>query len=170
MKESPLKKETSSICCFGDGKGYVVGSIEGRCGVVNIDFDKIEQDQESDFCFRCHRIEDKNRTPQTTDVYTVNNISFNRQYNTLATAGGDGSYVIWNKDTKARYRSSNKSSTVTAPMTNVCFSEDAQVLAFSIGEDYNLGGVAAQQAANQGNNKPGLYVRKCKQDDVIKRK
>lgn len=37
---SPLKYPTTSIACFSDGKGYVIGSIEGRCGVKYIDLDK----------------------------------------------------------------------------------------------------------------------------------
>jgi mRNA export factor len=37
LRESPLKYATSSISVFGDGKGYAIGSIEGRCGIVNID-------------------------------------------------------------------------------------------------------------------------------------
>lgn len=40
--ESPLKYATSAICCFGDGKGYAVGSIEGRCGIVNVNFSNPE--------------------------------------------------------------------------------------------------------------------------------
>ena len=35
--ESPLKFATTSIAVFGDGKGYAVGSIEGRCGIKNYD-------------------------------------------------------------------------------------------------------------------------------------
>jgi mRNA export factor len=38
VSESPLKYSTSAICCFGDGKGYAVGSIEGRCGIVYVNF------------------------------------------------------------------------------------------------------------------------------------
>jgi mRNA export factor len=34
---SPLKNVTTSVCCFPDGKGYAIGSIEGRCGIKNID-------------------------------------------------------------------------------------------------------------------------------------
>jgi mRNA export factor len=37
---SPLKESTSCIQCIPDGKGYVIGSIEGRCGVKYIDLEK----------------------------------------------------------------------------------------------------------------------------------
>jgi mRNA export factor len=37
VRESPLKYATSSLCCFPQGRGMAVGSIEGRCGIINID-------------------------------------------------------------------------------------------------------------------------------------
>jgi mRNA export factor len=37
VTESPLKFPTSSITAFAKGNGYLVGSIEGRCGVKNFD-------------------------------------------------------------------------------------------------------------------------------------
>ena len=57
--ESPLKYSTSAICCFADGKGYAVGSIEGRIGIVNVNFNNIETVDLRDFCYKCHRIESK---------------------------------------------------------------------------------------------------------------
>jgi hypothetical protein len=57
VKESPLKYPTSSICAFADGKGYAIGSIEGRCGIINVDLNAPETKANSDFCFRCHRTE-----------------------------------------------------------------------------------------------------------------
>jgi mRNA export factor len=38
VEDSPLKYETSSLCAFSNGKGFTLGSIEGRCGVVNCNF------------------------------------------------------------------------------------------------------------------------------------
>ena len=76
FKESALKYPTSSICAFADGKGYCVGSIEGRCSSVNIDLNNIEAGSVKDFCFKCHRKE--NLTTRDGDCYTVNHISFNK--------------------------------------------------------------------------------------------
>ena len=59
VAESPLKFATTSIACFGDGKGYAVGSIEGRCGIKNVDPTKNEMGKGDDFCFKCHREEQK---------------------------------------------------------------------------------------------------------------
>jgi mRNA export factor len=54
--ESPLKYQTSSIGAFGDGKGFAIGSIEGRCAIMNVNFAKAKKDIcENDFCFKCHR-------------------------------------------------------------------------------------------------------------------
>ena len=36
--ESPLRFATSSLSVFADGKGFAVGSIEGRCGIQNFDW------------------------------------------------------------------------------------------------------------------------------------
>jgi mRNA export factor len=37
VMQSPLKYPTTAIACFADGRGYAIGSIEGRCGIKNID-------------------------------------------------------------------------------------------------------------------------------------
>jgi len=55
--------------------------------------------------------------------------------------GSDGTYIVWNKDTKSRYKQSVKA---PLPMTAACFSDDASILAFASGEDWSLGGDAAQ--------------------------
>lgn len=60
MTESPLKFATTSISVFGDGKGYAVGSIEGRCGIKYYDPSKQDLGKSDDFCFKCHREENKN--------------------------------------------------------------------------------------------------------------
>jgi mRNA export factor len=53
---SPLKESTSCIQCFADGKGYIVGSIEGRCGVKYIDLENNKINTNDDFCFKSHHI------------------------------------------------------------------------------------------------------------------
>ena len=97
---------------------------------------------ENDFCFKCHRVE----TPTEGDACTVNHIAFNKKHNTFATVGSDGSYIIWNKDTKSRYKASKPT---PAPMTAVCFSEDASILVFASGEDWSKGAEFAKSRPNQ---------------------
>jgi len=52
---SPLKYATSSLQAFADGKGYAIGSIEGRCGIVNVELNNPDAEDTRDFCFKCHR-------------------------------------------------------------------------------------------------------------------
>jgi hypothetical protein len=114
-----LKFATTSISCFGDGKGFVVGSIEGRCAVNWYDFAKSDKGKKDDFCFKCHRTEDKDK--KQGECYSVNAFAFNQKYNTFATFGSDGTYVTWNKDNKSKYKVSKKH---PSPMTTGDFSWD----------------------------------------------
>mmetsp|Transcript_35846 Transcript_35846/g.34893 ORF Transcript_35846/g.34893 Transcript_35846/m.34893 type:complete len:98 (+) Transcript_35846:575-868(+) len=54
---SPLKHATTSLACFADGKGYAIGSIEGRCGIKYVDLPNDKTNLQPDFCFKCHRVE-----------------------------------------------------------------------------------------------------------------
>lgn len=134
LMESPLKFATTSIQCFGDGKGFVVGSIEGRCGVNNYDTTKSDKGKGLDFCFKCHRTEDT--TKKQGECYSVNGFAFNQKYNTLASFGSDGTFATWNKDNKSKYKSSKK---FPSPMTAGDFSYDGQFLAYAIGYDWSMG-------------------------------
>ena len=162
VDQSPLKYPTSAICCFADGKGFAVGSIEGRCGIVNVSFscggDKIT---DTDFCFKCHRQD--NAASGDGDAYTVNCISFNKLHNTFSTVGSDGTYIVWNKDTKSRYKSSKPA---PLPMSVVAFSDDASMLAFCSCEDWSKGFETARNRLNTVK----IYLRKCEKDDVYKPK
>ena len=117
-----------------------MGSIEGRCGIVNVDFNNVQNTDSKDFCFKCHRQEDS--ATKQGDVYTINGIAFNQCFNTLVTVGSDGQWFTWNKDTKSRYKQSPKSQ---MPITAVAFSPDGMVLVHAHGEDWSLGAAAAQQ-------------------------
>ena len=58
------------------------------------------------------------------------------QYNTFATYGSDGAIIVWNKDTKSKYKSSKK---FPAPFTSAAFTEDGKLLAYAIGYDWSMG-------------------------------
>ena len=135
--ESPLRFETSSITCFGDGKGFAIGSIEGRCSIQNYDFGKndLGKDAQKDFCFKCHRYENV-PTQGVGIVYSVNHINFNKKYNTFATFGSDGTFITWNKDMKSKYHSSKRFS---LPIQAADFSDNAQFMAYAVGYDWNQG-------------------------------
>jgi mRNA export factor len=143
--ESPLKSESSSLCCFADGKGFNLASIEGRCSVNKVNFN-VQNPKDivtNEFCFKCHRQEEAGKDAK---AYTVNMISFNNKHKTFCTAGSDGCYIVWNKDTRARYRFSKP-----APqgMSACAFSDDASLIAFASGEDWTKGAEFAKQRPNQ---------------------
>lgn len=102
--EATLKFPLTALSCFSDGKGFCLGSIEGRCQVKNYDTKTHDKGASKDFCFKCHRKEDAQTKSAT--VWAVNGFCFNKKYNTFASYGGDGTYTTWNKDTKSKYRSS----------------------------------------------------------------
>lgn len=52
---SPLKFQTRSVEAFPNASGYAVTSIEGRCGIKNIDFNNLKEKYNEDFNFKCHR-------------------------------------------------------------------------------------------------------------------
>ena len=60
------------------------------------------------------------------------------QYNTFATYGSDGAIIVWNKDTKSKYKSSKK---FPAPFTSAAFTEDGKLLAYAIGYNWSVGPV-----------------------------
>ena len=79
-----------------------MGSIEGRVGIVKVNLQSPSTVDKDDFCFKCHRKEEAGKSDA--QIWTVNAIGFNKQHDTFATAGSDGHWVIWNKDTKSRYK------------------------------------------------------------------
>lgn len=108
VTQSPLKYATTCITCFGDGKGYAIGSIEGRCGVkyINLDGSSIINSND-DFCFKSHRVDDDPKLPscKPSQIYAVNGLTFNKKCNTFASYGQDGCYFFWNKDNKSKLKS-----------------------------------------------------------------
>ncbi|RVX02493.1 Protein RAE1 [Vitis vinifera] len=82
----------------------LVGSIEGRVGVHHLD----DAQQSKNFTFKCHR--------EGNEIYSVNSLNFHpvRFYiaiaivlvhHTFATAGSDGAFNFWDKDSKQRLKS-----------------------------------------------------------------
>ena len=140
VTESPLKFGTTAIACFADGKGFAVGSIEGRCGIKNYDLKRSDLNKDADFAFKCHR-EEKAST-KTADVYSLNTITFNKAFNTFATIGADGHYFTWNKDSKSKYKSSKK---FPAALTTADFSDDGKLFVYAIGYDYSRGFEGSKQ-------------------------
>ncbi|EGF79644.1 hypothetical protein BATDEDRAFT_25321 [Batrachochytrium dendrobatidis JAM81] len=121
---SPLKWQTRVISCFPSFNGYAIGSIEGRVAIQYIE----DRDAEKCFAFRCHRDETK--------VYPVNSISFHATYGTLATAGGDGAFHFWDKDSRMRLKLGPK---VGMPITSTAFNRNGTIFAYAVGYDWQTG-------------------------------
>ncbi|KAJ1547692.1 hypothetical protein HK096_001127, partial [Nowakowskiella sp. JEL0078] len=119
---SPLKHQTRVLSCFPSASGFAVGSIEGRVGIQNVE----DKDSHLNFSFKCHR-DDKN-------VYAVNAISFHPGYSTFSTAGADGTFNFWDKDSKQRLKSFNN---IGQPISATAFSRNGQIFAYAGSYDWS---------------------------------
>lgn len=129
---SALKWQTRVVTCLNTGSGYAIGSIEGRCAISYVD-DK-EQSQLG-FSFKCHR-EAQGAAKNETLVYSVNAISVHPVYGTFSTAGSDGTFNIWDKDSKYRLKASNKAG---GPITSTAFSRTGNIFAYAVSYDWSKG-------------------------------
>ncbi|KNC85715.1 hypothetical protein SARC_02125 [Sphaeroforma arctica JP610] len=143
--ESNLKFQTRTVACFpdlGGAKGFAYGSIEGR---VALHFVDEPVDSKNNFSFKCHR-ESPVPANQHAKIYSVNEIGFHPKYGTFSTAGSDGAYHFWDKDSKQRlkgYSTSNKfADGVIAPITASAFSADGAIFAYACSYDWGQGHAA----------------------------
>ena len=167
---SHLKYQTRKVAVFPDGKGFAEGSIEGRVAIKNIrDLNNPppinnengtimgkDPDGTDDFAFRCHRTKGN-----IVNVYSVNDIAFNKVYGTFCTIGSDGIYSIWDKKKKSRLheRSENNDG---VPLTACDFNSSGNLLAFASGYDWSRGAEAAKEY-NTSSNKIGIHYLPPKQ-------
>eukprot|EP01025_Chloroclados_australasicus_P025594 TRINITY_DN2552_c0_g2_i1.p1 TRINITY_DN2552_c0_g2~~TRINITY_DN2552_c0_g2_i1.p1 ORF type:complete len:412 (+),score=36.83 TRINITY_DN2552_c0_g2_i1:48-1238(+) len=109
--DSPLKWQTRCLTCFPDQQGYLVGSIEGRVAVQNLNENTTDR---KNFSFKCHR--DNN------DAYAVNAMNFHPVHGTFVTAGSDGSFCFWDKESRQRLRNMQRANQSISAAT---FNNDA---------------------------------------------
>jgi len=121
---SPLKYQTRIVTCFPDKTGFALGSIEGRVAIHHVD----DKDAPKNFAFKCHR--DGN------EIYAVNVIAFHPSYGTFATAGSDGTYNFWDKDSKQRLKPFSKGS---LPISAGNFNMDGTIFAYAASYDWSKG-------------------------------
>ncbi|GAM23680.1 hypothetical protein SAMD00019534_068550 [Acytostelium subglobosum LB1] len=129
--ESPLKYQTRCIALFTDQKGFALGSIEGRVAIQSF-----EENPDYTFTFKCHRdpVEKSSQKPEV--AYAVNNISFAHRYTTFATAGSDGTFSFWDKDSKSRLKQFNKQPN---SITSASFNADNTLYAYGVSYDWSRG-------------------------------
>ncbi|CAG8447329.1 5390_t:CDS:2 [Acaulospora morrowiae] len=141
---SPLKWQTRCISCFTSGNGYAIGSIEGRVGIQYVE----DKESQSSFSFKCHR--------DVNNVYSVNAISFHPIYGTFSTAGSDGMFNFWDKDSKQRLKGFN---TVGAPISATAFNRNGTIFAYAASYEWSKGYI-------QYSGKNAIYLHSVKEDDV----
>lgn len=62
-------------------------------------------------------------------MYAVNNICFHPRYGTFATAGSDGVYTFWDKDSKQRLKLFNR---MDQSITSASFNRDGNIYAYAV--------------------------------------
>ncbi|PNX76674.1 rae1-like protein, partial [Trifolium pratense] len=93
-----------------------VGSIEGRVGVHHLD----DAQQSKNFTFKCHR--------ESNDIYSVNSLNFHPVHHTFATAGSDGAFNFWDKDSKQRLKAMQR---CNQPIPCGAFNNDGSIYAYA---------------------------------------
>ncbi|CAJ1448351.1 unnamed protein product [Effrenium voratum] len=128
---SGLKMQTRSVCCFPDKSGFALGGIEGRCWVKNL------EDSSKSFTFKCHQFPDSARAVNALDVHAAHP-------SLLATAGGDGSFIFWQKaDRKLLKRFEPSKVSLTAGK----FNSSGYLFAYAVSYDWSKGHEAFREDA-----------------------
>ncbi|KAF3792386.1 RAE1 protein, partial [Nymphaea thermarum] len=121
---SPLKYQTRCVSAFPDKQGFLVGSIEGRVGVHHLD----DGQQSKNFTFKCHR--------EGNEIYSVNSLNFHPIHHTFATAGSDGAFNFWDKDSKQRLKAMAR---CNQPIPCSTFNSDGSIFAYAVCYDWSKG-------------------------------
>eukprot|EP01118_Nematostelium_gracile_P005363 TRINITY_DN1691_c0_g1_i1.p1 TRINITY_DN1691_c0_g1~~TRINITY_DN1691_c0_g1_i1.p1 ORF type:complete len:331 (-),score=91.48 TRINITY_DN1691_c0_g1_i1:72-1064(-) len=148
-KISPMKWQTRTVSCFPDKTGFALGSIEGRVAIEYVE----EKDSSRNFAFRCHR--------EGNDVYSVNAISFHPIQGTFATAGSDGTFNYWDKDSRHRLKAFSK---CPAPISAASFNADGSLFAYAVSYDWSKG---AEHYHPQSKNQIMVHIT---QEGEVKKK
>ena len=159
------------IRCIGmmrGGAGWALGASEGRCVVENRpDFPvppewpllpalfkdvvpkvsgPFQNPMSANFNFKCHRTEEKRGGTTHVTAFPCNGVSFNNRFNTMATCGGDGTHVFWDKDNRQKLKGFPA---VGNSIIDIEFSPDSNHVAFAIAYDWAKG-LDGRTNANEG--------------------
>ncbi|KAJ9521705.1 hypothetical protein QJQ45_015367, partial [Haematococcus lacustris] len=131
QRESSLKYQTRSVACYPDGRGYALGSVEGRVAMEVVDLQP--EAQAGKYAFKCHRRVEEGKGEV---VHPVHAITYHHGHGTFATGGGDGVVNIWDGANKKRlFQISRYPTSVSA----LSFSRDGQFLAVASSYAYEQG-------------------------------
>lgn len=137
---SHLKYQTRCVAAFADGKGYAIGSVEGRIAIKNVDLNQTPNIDRSsglmngvgDFAFRAHRLGNN-----SCDVYSVNCLTFNKAYGSFASGGSDGRFFLWDKSSKSKLKIGYHDD--SAPITAMDYNITGDLFAYAAGYDWSKG-------------------------------
>uniref|UniRef100_A0A7I4FTL3 Uncharacterized protein n=1 Tax=Physcomitrium patens TaxID=3218 RepID=A0A7I4FTL3_PHYPA len=93
--ETPLRFQTRSVCCNPDGRGFAIGSIDGR---VIIDWFDPSEARVKKYVFKCH----PKPAAGPKIFHPVNALAFHPQYGSLATGSGDRHVNFWDVHIRKR--------------------------------------------------------------------
>ncbi|EUC58887.1 poly(A)+ RNA export protein [Rhizoctonia solani AG-3 Rhs1AP] len=153
---SPLKLQTRVVSCFPTGKGFGIGSIEGRVAMQYID----EKEAGNNFSFRCHRKEQA-VSRNNTHIFSVNDISFHPVHGTFSTAGGDGVVSFWDGDSKTRLKSLEA---VPGPISCTAFNKTGSLFAYAVSYDWSKG-----HSGMTPDHPNKIMIHQTKDDEVKRR-
>lgn len=123
---SKLNWMIRSVACAQDNETFSLGGIEGKAEIFNIN------SPVKKMIFRCHRVDNK--------VYAVNSVSFlPTNHNVLATAGGDGTIVFFD----AQSRMKMFTQTENEPITCGRFNATGTHYVYATGNDWSTGYVTS---------------------------
>ena len=88
----------------------------------------------------------------------MNSISFHPTFGTFVTAGADGNYNFWDKDSKQRLKAMQK---VSCPISCGDFNRDGTIYAYAASYEWSKGG--DNPMANQPNN---IYLHSVAETEV----
>ena len=140
---SPLQYQTRCISIFNDLQGFAVGCIEGRVQIeyFNEIYKRVNNapkaSTDKSFAFKCHR--------HDSDIYTINAIDFH-PHNTFCTAGSDGVFTWWDKDSKHRlgtFEKYKKQQSISA----IKFNSGGNLMAYALSYDWSKGSSGNPNAA-----------------------
>jgi len=144
-----LKHQLRCISIFPNQSGFQLDSVEGRCAVhyINEDVDR----NQKNFAFKCHR--------KSSNVFAVNQVRFNQQFGTFASAGGDGTIYFWDKDKKQKLKEFKQ---MSLPVTDVDFNQDASLFAYAVSYDWSKG----IEHFKPKQQKPELFIHKVEASEI----
>lgn len=152
--ESPLKQQTQSLACQTDASGFALGTAEGRCGIQYVN----QVASNTNFTFKCHRKPAGTTTKPVDQVYAVAALGFHPQFNSLVTAGSDGTFHFWDKDSRHRLGFTKP---LPDPITAIAFNAQGTLFAYSSGYDWSKG-----HQFNKPGKEPVTKVHKLQEWEV----